>query len=331
MKPALLVQGMHGLGDNLHQRAVLRQLMQRHNVWLESSWVAPYHDLVADGLKVIGKPTQLRTQTKNARREAGGFSRSGPPAGARRLQVSYRPDRVRALGSVLAAMCEQCGVDHGTADFRLPVPGAWIEAARVAVGYPERPIMLYRPLVERKEWGGCAARNPDHAAYATLFRSIRDRFFVVSVADLVPRVEWMVGERVEADLEFHAGELPFEALAGLAAISGLVFTAPGFAVVLAQAVWTPVTAVFGGYERGYSFSSGGRVSPYLPIEPMVGCDCFRHNHACDKRIDVDAAMRDLAAFTARQSEELRTNSNRPKLFVRHGGGAVIRQKGETTL
>ena len=29
MKPALLVHGMHGLGDNLHQRAVMRQLVEK--------------------------------------------------------------------------------------------------------------------------------------------------------------------------------------------------------------------------------------------------------------------------------------------------------------
>ncbi len=98
--------------------------------------------------------------------------------------------------------------------------------------------MVYRPLVERTEWNGCAARNPDHSAYAALFASIRDQFHVVSIADLVPNVEWISGARVEADQKFHAGELEFEALAGLFSIASLVFCSPGFAVILAQTVGT---------------------------------------------------------------------------------------------
>ena len=36
-KPKLYVEGMHGLGDNIHQRAVLRKLVQAYDVWLETS------------------------------------------------------------------------------------------------------------------------------------------------------------------------------------------------------------------------------------------------------------------------------------------------------
>ena len=65
--------------------------------------------------------------------------------------------------------------------------------------------MVLRPLVERTEWRGCAARNPDPVAYAALYNSIRDRFFVVSLADLVPGVEEMVTD-LDADICLHKGE-----------------------------------------------------------------------------------------------------------------------------
>lgn len=293
----LLIQGMHGLGDNLHQRAVLRQVMERHDVWLESSWVAPYHDLIAQGLKVVHKTTSLRTQTKNSRREAACFARARPPRTAGRLAISYRPEQVRRVGSVLGAMCETAGVDAARADFRLPVPEAWRARARQVVK-TARPILLYRPLVERREWGGCPTRNPDHAAYAHLARALSDRFFVVSVADLVPGQEWMVGEPLRRDLAFHCGELPFETLAGLVSISAMVLSSPGFAVVLAQAVGTPVACVFGGYESSRSFSAGARFAPYLGIDPVTPCECFSHGHGCDKRIDLPFAEAHLAAFAA---------------------------------
>ncbi|MBZ9921906.1 hypothetical protein LB579_29895, partial [Mesorhizobium sp. BR1-1-7] len=89
-KRPLFIRGMHGLGDNLHQRAVIRQLMPRFDVYLESSWIAPYHDLIADGLKVLHKRTVLRTQSKNADRERNLFWRGSIPI-ARQMQISYSP------------------------------------------------------------------------------------------------------------------------------------------------------------------------------------------------------------------------------------------------
>lgn len=299
-KLPLLLQGMHGLGDNLHQRGIIRQLMAKHDVTLETCWVAPFHDLIAQGLKVVHKPTSLRTQAKNAKREASLFTKQRP-VGARTRKIWYSPQEVRDNGGVFAAMCRNCDVSYYAADFRLPVPAEWIEAARAAVP-TDKPILVYRPLVERTEWNGCAARNPDHDAYAALFRSIRDKFHVVSIADLVPGKEWMVGHdaqpnAIQADQRFHAGELPFETLAGLFASAAMVFASPGFAVILAQAVETPVVAVFGSYEASYSFSAGARFSPYLGIDPVIPCDDFNHSNTKDKSIDVEAAKARLAIFS----------------------------------
>lgn len=283
---AVIVQGMHGLGDNIHQRGILRALMANNDVWLESSWVSIYHDLIGEGLKVVNKLTSLRTQTKNAQRERASFSKDRAPLSARRLKIWYPPAEVRAQRSVFGAMCKAAGVDAAQADFRLPIPAAWSAKAQAwcDTWRPHKPLLIYRPLVMRTEWSGCAARNPDQEAYAALFDAIRDLFFVVSVADLVPRKEWQVGLACEADATCHAGELDIETLAALTARAAMVFASPGFMVPLSQAVGTPVVCTFGGYERGYSFSSGARFAPYLPIEPVNPCDCFSHDHACRKSI-----------------------------------------------
>lgn len=293
-KPALFVEGMHGLGDNLHQRSVMRQLMRDYDVWLETPWPCLYHDM--PDLKLISKGSVLRTQAKNAQREADRFTKEPPPAYARRLKVNYPPDAVRQHGAALAAMSAQCGVRPG--DFRLPIPDEWFARADqlIAQWQPSKPLMIYRPLVERTEWGGCRNRNPSHAAYGDLFKAIRDRFFVVSVADLVPRKEWMVGPAVDADVTYHGGELDIEILAALTARAGLVYTAPGFALVLAQAVGTPVVGVFGGYEKSSSFSAGAAYTPTLGIDTIKPCDCFSHSHRCEKRIDMPSATRRLLEF-----------------------------------
>ncbi len=63
-----------------------------------------YHDLIAKGLKVVNKPTRLRTQAKNAEREDHSFVRSLPPRDARSITVTYPPAEVRRHGSVMAAI-----------------------------------------------------------------------------------------------------------------------------------------------------------------------------------------------------------------------------------
>ncbi len=294
----LLVNGMDGLGDNLHQRAIVRSLMDRHDIWLETPWPCVYHDLAGPRLHLVRRQSALRTQAKNAVRERGQFSRVSPPPRAVRLRIWYKPENVRSSGSVLGAMCRACDVNADGADFRLPVPDDWMQKAEslLARFKVTKPILIYRPLVERSEWSGCPARNPDHEAYASLFASIRDRFFVISIADLVPGREWIVGAPVVADAEFHGGELDFETIAALTRMASLVYCSPGFAVILAQAVETPVVAVFGGYENSSSFSGRSRFAPYLGIDPITPCDCFSHTHGCDKRIDLPQALRRIEDF-----------------------------------
>ncbi|GAB2913753.1 glycosyltransferase family 9 protein [Paralcaligenes ginsengisoli] len=303
-RPALFIEGMHGLGDNLHQRSVIRQLSQSHDIWLETPWPCLYYDL---DVHVVSKGSKLRTQAKNAAREASKFE-SGVPREARRLTVSYPPEYVRQHGSVLGAMSAKCGVPVG--DFSLSIPHEWQTRAQQWIDRwnPDKPILIYRPLVERAEWGGCRNRNPDHTAYATLFESIRDRFFVVSVADLQPKKEWAVGHMVNADVTLHSGELDIEVLAALVQRAALVFTSPGFAVILAQSVGTASVVVFGGYESSASFSAGAALAPYLGIDPIAPCQCFSHTHRCVKKIDLTRAEQRLLEFVDVHIEKSRVGA-----------------------
>lgn len=290
----LQVEGMLGLGDNLHQRAVIRHLAQLHQVWLETPWPQVFHDLP---VRCVPRVSRLRTQTKNARRSSGQFA-TRPPLGGRRQRIWYSHEGIRRHGGFLAAMCAEAGVPKG--DFSLPIPAAWHEQAQAWLDRwrPDRPLMLYRPLVERTEWVGCAARNPDPVAYAALARSMRERYFVVSVADLAPRVEWTVSAPIGADVECHAGELSFEVLAALAARAGLVWCSPGFMLVLAQAVRAPLVSVFGGHEAPRFYDHGFAENLFIGR----GCECFSKSHACDKTIDLDAARARLETFLADQAK-----------------------------
>lgn len=312
MKPALHVQGMHGLGDSLHQRAVMRQLMQRYSVTLETSWPSVYDDLIAAGLKVTRRPIGLRTQTKNANRgsEAAKFTARDPrvPVGAG-MRISYGGGAVMKTESktVLEAMCHATGTDYLTADYRLDIPDAWTQALFATLGaLPARaadnPWLVYRPLVARPEWRGSIIRNANPDAYAKLFQLIRDTFFVVSVADLEPGREWLApGPQLRRpDITLHAGELTFETLAALFKHSDLVYTSSGFAAILGPAVGTSTISIVGGYESIGCHSSGARFAPYLAIGPQAECGCWTSQcrQVCDKAIDVNTGADRMRAFMA---------------------------------
>jgi ADP-heptose:LPS heptosyltransferase len=301
LQPVRLI-GHHGLGDNLHQRAIMRQLIKKYDVWLDTSWVSLYHDLIAEGLHVIHRPTSLRTQTKNARREMHLFEKRRPPPSTRSQHISYGPDQMRQHGSVLGAMCAVVGLgcDYETTDFRLPIPEVWrVELEKLLEQWkPTKPLMIFRPPCVRPEWGGAAARNPDPDAYAALYREIRDRFFVVSVADIESGKEWIApGGDLEADVKLHHGELVFEVMAALFAEAALVFSTGGFAVILAQAVETPVFTVIGGYEDHTSYSAGARYSPYGWVDPIRPyANCSHSVPAGQKAIDLSGARARLLEF-----------------------------------
>jgi ADP-heptose:LPS heptosyltransferase len=304
-RPSLIIHGMHGLGDNLHQRAFVRQLLETHDIWLETSWPCVYHDLIAQGgLHVIPKRVGLRTQTKNAQRERDKFSKVLVPPRTPELRPSYNDYNVARMPNrtILEAICGSLniGIDYSRADFRLPIPYDWLYPADELIEswHATKPILIYRPLVVRTEWRGNEKRNADPMAYAEIFASIRDRFFVVSVADLVPGHEWIIGPQLKADVTLHNGELSFEIMAALFSRAKLVYTSSGFATLLAQAVGTPNISVIGLYENGAHHSAGASYAPYLPIEPLNPCSCQYSGcvRKCSKQIDIPSAISKVADF-----------------------------------
>jgi SAM-dependent methyltransferase len=326
MARPLYIVGMGGLGDCIHQRSIVRAYLAKgREVWLETPWPQIYHDLAGPRLKLVDKGSSLRTQAKNARANRAAFTRQRPPASIDVLRQNYPPAVVRSEGSVLGAMSKVAGVPVG--DFRLPIPKAWREKADAWISRwkPDKPLMIYRPLVERTEWGGCAARNPDHRSYLELFMQAQEHFFVVSVADLVPGKEWTVADLAgwEPGATCHSGELDFETLAALTEMAALVFTSPGFAAVLGQAVGTPTVVVSGGYEDGTSFSAGAALTPTLAIAPINACNCFRHDHDCPKEIDMPKALAKLSDFTGHLNRSI------PQPYVL-GGRSKVRPNIEVT-
>jgi ADP-heptose:LPS heptosyltransferase len=298
-KQSLLVHGMHGLGDCIHQRAIIRALLKRDNsIALETSWPCVYHDLAGDDLRFLRKPVALRTQLKNAARETDKFAPPRPPHhGGRAIQISYNRSQIASLPShtVLESMFAAAGIreDYAEADFRLPIPPQWaLEAHMLREKWKTtKPIMIYRPLVVRPEFRGSGIRNANVDQYAELVAMVRDSFFVVSVADLEPNREWIIGPQLIADVEYNHGELSFDTLAAVFANADVVFTSGGFAAVLGPAVETPTICILGGYEPKSWLADGAKWATYLGIDPMMPCECATSacNRPCTKALDMPRA------------------------------------------
>jgi hypothetical protein len=302
-KLSLLVHGMHGLGDNLHQRAIIRALLKRDfHIALETSWPCVYHDLAGPDLRFIRKPVALRAQLKNGVREAAKFS--SPILShhsVRAVQITYNRTGIASSpsGAVLESMFAAAGIreDYADADFRLPIPPEWtaptIETAK--------PIMIYRPLVVRPEWRGSGIRNADPQHYAELVAMVRDSFFVVSISDLEPNREWIVGPQLIADASYDHGELSFESMAALVAKAALVFTSNGFPAILGPAVGVPTISVQGGFEPAAWLADGAKYSPYLGIDTLVPCVCGASHcdRPCTKALDMPRARAAVAEFVGK--------------------------------
>ena len=264
---------------------------------METHNVAPYHDLIECGLKILPQ------SAPRMREDARALAIIMPPPQAARKRITYSKTEIDRAGSILAAQFAACGLRMPEApDFSLPIRPEWRAKARQLIDRWDlggKPLLIYRPIVLNKVWH-CPPRSPDPAAYATLFAELRNRFFVVSFADLKPGKEWIVGPEQDVDVKFHAGELEFELLAALFAEAALVFCNAGMAPVLAQAVGTPVIVVYGGHESAKTTqASGMHLAPTLAVEPDRPCDCHPFDHPCDKHITLAPAIARINEFVAR--------------------------------
>jgi hypothetical protein len=311
IKPSIVIRAMLGLGDNLHVRAAVREWVKTHEVHVEAPIVSVFHDFVAAGTtKVYLRDTNLHAQKKQLELERHLFTPCAPPPQAVRRHIGYNKPDIDRWGSIPRAVMGMAGIANPPIqpDFSMPVPDAWRDAARALLAtWPigDRRLLIYRPVVLRREWDS-TARNPDPAAYAALFAELCDKFFVVSIANLEPGKEWIVGAEQDADVKLHKGELPFQTLAGLWAQADLVMSPAGMGVVLAQAVGTPVVAVYGRRESFRTTdAAGAHLAPTLGIDPDETCDCHSLAHYCKrcrtdlpKKITLEPAIDRVREFVA---------------------------------
>jgi hypothetical protein len=298
MNSDLLIEGMQGLGDNLHQRVVVREFARTHEtVWLRTPWPSLVHDI--PNVRCLASGSKLRTQRANEARQASAYDPEWSPRDTRTMRVWYTHDLIRQHGTFLGAMRSFCNVNE--ADFRIPLRPEWLSGAERLVSdwrtkAGDRMLAIVRPLVERTEWSPCRQRNPDPEHYRAILSAHRDRLFVVSVAATESGAEWVTSEPCEPDVRLHAGELMIETMLAVVSLADVVYASPGFMPIMAQSVSTPGVCVAGGHETAGCFAGGASFAPFLPIETVSPCMCFDKSHDCNKRIDLPSATAALGGF-----------------------------------
>lgn len=258
--------GMHGLGDNIYQRAFIKSLVKSGEVWLETPWPEIYQDL--PNLHFVKPFTRLRTQAKNLRKSDVNWEQ---PPSSHSIKISY------ADNGILRGMRRCFGADSSSFDlpkFESPISGDYV---------------VVRPATVRKEWAASSRNpNPDYLAECTA-QVLRSGLPVISVADLDKGAEWAVEPLPDATKRFHEGELSVTQLLGLIANAKMVIGGIGWMLPAAIAYKVPGWFVFGGFGRYNNPEvlmdpSRMDVSSIGYALPDHFCKCGDGNHNCDKRI-----------------------------------------------
>lgn len=260
----MLIRGMKGLGDCIYQRAFLRQLPGI--VFLETPWPELYQDMPR--VRCVRPATELRTQAKNIARHTRWVS---PPHGLGQLTIRYGGN------GIYNGMRNCFRVQPGLLD--LPSFGPSPVAGRYVV---------VRPVTVRAEWRA-DTRNPLPEYIALAAAEMRQRGYqVVSVADLQPGQEWALEPLPDADVRYHAGELPVEQLLALLQGAAAVIGGIGWIVPASIAAGVPAWIVCGG-QGGYNAPEhitdrAMDTSRLTFAVPDNFCRCTERQHTCDKRI-----------------------------------------------
>lgn len=267
----VIIQAMHGLGDNIYQRAFM-------HAFPGATVMTPWPE-VYGGLDVkCARPSQtkLRTQCKNLARTQHPWSPI-PPG----LSKIYRPRygfRELAQGSIIDAMRATFDAEPVFDLPRFPAPFQH-----------DKPIAVVRPVTIRKEWRNEArAPRPEYVRDAS--KVLRDRgYHVVSLADVDGTNEWLVSPNPVADQVIHDGSLNVSQLLGLVQSAAVVVGGVGWIVPACIAARTPLYGILGGngaHNRPEVITDPATMdlSRVSWATPRNFCQCANNLHNCDKVI-----------------------------------------------
>lgn len=272
----MFINCMSGLGDAIYTRPIVEaHLKDNPDLVVRTTWPQIFADLAP----CIPSNTQLRTQKKNRDTLSADVWHEGEPTPPQ-VRPRYGPNTMKAGVTILGAMENSSGVRLGPSPgLSFPYCGLWANT---------KPIAVVRPVTVRSEWVN-VSRNPDPVYVERAAQILADAgFHVVSIADIDPDREDLIGNPLFCHERYDHGELALEPLLSLMQSATVVVGAVGFVVPMCLAMGTPLICIQGG--------NGGHNAPELIVDPRVRsdhirflmpdnyCRCAKNNHPCSKSI-----------------------------------------------
>ena len=286
-RPEVFINSMKGLGDNVYQRTIVKELCAENDVYITTPWPELYADLA--NVYFVKEETHLRTQKKNISYQIDPvWVDKVPTTFDQKIEFSYEQALVDGR-TILSGMETNAGISLGK-NITMDVPR--YTKHRIKDIDKDRKIAVIRPASVRVEWDN-AARNPKPEYLLECSQILKERgYFVISLADLSPETEKLVEPDVEADIKLYQGEMTVTEIIALLKMADIAVGGIGWLLPMCLATKTPLFAIYGG--------CGGHNMPTQLVDdrldsrfadeyiyhaiPKSFCLCKQHHHNCDKTI-----------------------------------------------
>jgi len=320
----LVLEGMHGIGDNIIQAPVAGQFSEhwgsrgQSRVYLRTPWPQLYRKW--GNLKFLPPRhyDHLEHATRNVQHCPGYYFQDEPVKGEVTRVLLGRPDAHKndtSFYEEFAKIFESTmGEPLPETDFRLEVPDFWQFAGRMKAmaAYDQvgqkRVAVLNIPTLTRSP--AFKSRVPDPQVVVDVVRMFKGAgYFVVGIASTGEN-EWIVGQ---AGTDVPPGERAYgvdynlpnafdciEELIGFISQADVVITPVSGIQQIAIATRTPCFTIYGGHLANHHIVDERMgLDLYGHLAPDPFCDCHEDSHVCNKRIAPETIQSVTGEFLGR--------------------------------
>lgn len=301
MKHIAYVEGLHGLGDNIYQRAFVRDMVLDKLVMIRTPWPQLYMDL--ENVSFVYCQSPLRTQAKNVEMLEGQIAYNlrsvaeGCASFRYRFMYGSATLAVESITDTFRKICQP----RQKLIFDLPttnIQSKWVPP------HNGMKYIVVKPPTVRHEWKN-PARNPNTAAFKYVVDKLRDHYTIISVADVDESEEYFVDAPPESHIQFHRGELDVLTLIHLVRHAAACVGGVSWMVPMSIATGTPMFCMLGGngmHNAPEKITDQDQdTSKMFWHYPDNFCRCDNPMHNCDKYTDVHRLEKDLELFCTKIS------------------------------
>jgi hypothetical protein len=278
----MTVSTMHGLGDSLYLRPVLKWFPEQRIINLLTPWPQVFHDF--KNVRIcLPQLTNLRTQTANMLKHIELFNPSMPP----NIRLTYDLQKNNIMHSYFDCLYP---AQPSWVDMSFPVKDEWIQLAKGLIKN-DKPICLIRPNTLRREWMS-HARNCKNEYLQLFINKYAHKYHFVTLASIDGHREWY--EHDLTGIHQKIENIDIETTFGLFKIADVIVTAPCFWLPLGMSLNSKMLVLYGAHFSHWDINDKRIKAPNLVfVEPTPFERCAVHKPNAFKDIDRDILM---AAF-----------------------------------